>query len=99
MEHAISLARTDLVVALLQHGANVNRASMIQPWRTPIHYALLYYAQDAYKYMEVVRTLQSWGADFNQLDANGQPASNYARSLGLPPNPVRPSFPASRAVM
>jgi hypothetical protein len=85
LEHAISLARADLVTVLLQHGAQVNRVSMVQPWRTPIHYALLYYAQDKMKYIDMVRLLQSWGADFNALDANGQPASNYARNLGLPP--------------
>lgn len=87
LEHAVSLADTGLVTVLLQHGANVNNISPTQPWRTPIHYALLYFAQDAVKYGETVRTLQMWGADFNALDANGQPASNYARSLGLPPVP------------
>lgn len=95
LEHAISLARPDLVTALLQHGAQVNNVSMVQPWRTPIHYALLYYAQDRFKYLDVVRVLQSWGADFNAFDSQGQPASNYARNLGLPPV----GFYATPAVM
>jgi ankyrin repeat protein len=85
LEHAISLARADLVTVLLQHGAQVNRVSATQPWRTPIHYALLYYAQDKLKYHDTVRVLQSWGADFRSTDASGHAASTYALNLGLPP--------------
>ncbi len=84
LENAISLGRSDLVVVLLQHGAQVNRVSVTQPWRTPFHLALLYYAQDAAKYADIVRTLQVWGADLALTDANGVPARDYAANLGLP---------------
>jgi predicted TIM-barrel fold metal-dependent hydrolase len=82
LELAISIARADLVEVLLQHGADVNRATM-QTWRAPIHYALRYYETDQYKYGPVLQVLQTWGANFMAADCNNYPAFEYARKLGV----------------
>jgi len=82
LELAISIARPDLVEVLLQHGADVNRAS-VQTWRAPIHYALRYYEADPYKYGPIIQVLQRWGANFMAFDCNGYPAYEFARKLGI----------------